>query len=47
MPRIDDYNSRAVQRWLERKIKESIRRSCAELTARLRAEQEEHAKPGR
>jgi hypothetical protein len=40
MPSAHDASSRAVHRWLERKAKESMRRSVVELTAQLRAEQE-------
>ncbi len=43
MPGTDDYNSRAVTRWLEQKAKESMRRSLSELLAKLRAEKEERA----
>lgn len=39
--------SRATQRRLERKIKDSIRRSVSEMTAQLRAEQEERNQHGR
>lgn len=42
-----DLSSRQTQRWLERKVKESMRRGIAELTARLRAEQAEGDQPGR
>ena len=42
-----EASSRAVTRWLTQKIQSHMRRSMAELTARLRAEQEERGLPGR
>jgi hypothetical protein len=41
MPSTGDASSRAVTRWLERKIKESMRHGVRELTAQLQAERRE------
>ncbi|NUP42333.1 MAG: hypothetical protein HOY76_36210 [Streptomyces sp.] len=42
-----DFNSRRVQRWLERKVKESIIRSVREMTEQLRAEQAARIQSGK
>lgn len=42
-----DVNSRHVQRWLERKVKESINRSVREMTEQLRAEQAARTQPSK
>ncbi|MEH0423134.1 hypothetical protein [Streptomyces sp. B21-083] len=47
MSSTSDASSRAVTRWLEQKLKESMLRSLRDLTAQLRAEQEKRGLPGR
>ena len=47
LDRSAEASSRHVQRWLEHKIKESMRLSLKSMTAQLRAEQEERIQSGR
>lgn len=42
-----DFNSRQVTKWLERKIRESMRQSMRTLVAQLKAEQAKHGLPGK
>lgn len=41
------HNDRAVTRWLEKRITQTMRQKVRDLTAQLQAEQAEHGSPGR